>query len=38
LLAHAPERLHEELSNDYKDMIYAATKEEVEAGLFNALY
>jgi transposase-like protein len=31
LLAHAPERLHEELSNDYKDMIYAATKEEVEA-------
>lgn len=31
LLAHAPERMHEELSNDYKDMIYAATKEEVEA-------
>ena len=31
LLAHAPERLHEELSNDYKDMIYAAAKEEVEA-------
>ena len=25
LLAHAPERLHEEISNDYKDMIYAAT-------------
>ena len=24
LLAHAPERLHEEISNDYKDMIYAA--------------
>ena len=23
LLAHAPERLHEEISNDYKDMIYA---------------
>ena len=31
LLAHAPDRLHEELSNDYKDMIYAETKEEVEA-------
>ena len=31
LLAHAPERLHEEISNDYKDMIYAATKQEVEA-------
>lgn len=31
LLAHAPERLHDELSNDYKDMIYAASKEEVEA-------
>jgi putative transposase len=31
LLAHAPERLHEEISNDYRDMIYAATKEEVEA-------
>ena len=31
LLAHAPERLHEEISNDYKDMIYAATKREVEA-------
>jgi transposase-like protein len=30
LLAHAPERLHEEISNDYKDMIYAATKQEVE--------
>ena len=30
LLAHAPERLHEELSNDYKDMIYAATAKEVE--------
>ncbi len=30
LLAHAPERLHEEISNDYKDMIYAATKPEVE--------
>jgi putative transposase len=31
LLAHAPERLHEEISNDYNDMIYAATKQEVEA-------
>jgi len=31
LLAHAPERLHEEISNDYKDMIYAASKQEVEA-------
>ena len=26
LLAHAPERLHEEISNDYRDMIYAATR------------
>jgi transposase-like protein len=31
LLAHAPERLHEEISNDYKDMIYAKTKQEIEA-------
>ena len=31
LLAHALERLHEEISNDYKDMIYATTKQEVEA-------
>jgi transposase-like protein len=30
LLAHAPERLHEELSADYNDMIYASTREEVE--------
>jgi len=30
LIAHAPERLHEEISNDYKDMIYAKTKSEVE--------
>ena len=30
LLAHAPERLHEEISNDYKDMIYADTKQEIE--------
>ncbi len=31
LLAHAPERLHEEISNDYRDMISAATRQEVEA-------
>jgi putative transposase len=31
LLAHAPERLHEEISADYRDMIYAATKQEVAA-------
>ena len=31
LLAHAPERLHEEISNDYRAMIYAATRQEVEA-------
>ena len=31
LLAHAPERLHDEISADYNDMIYAATCEEVEA-------
>jgi putative transposase len=30
LLAHAPERLHEEIGADYNDMIYAATREEVE--------
>jgi putative transposase len=30
LLAHAPERLHEEISSDYNAMIYAATHEEVE--------
>ena len=30
LLAHAPERLHEEISADYKNMIYAETKEEIE--------
>lgn len=32
LLAHAPERLHEEISADYTDMIYAATPEEIESG------
>ena len=30
LLAHAPERLHEEISADYADMIYATTPEEIE--------
>lgn len=30
LLAHAPERLHEEISNDYNDMIYAKTAKEIE--------
>jgi putative transposase len=30
LLAHAPEALHEELSADYTDMIYAATAKEIE--------
>jgi putative transposase len=31
LLAHAPERLHEEISADYNDMIYAVTREEIAA-------
>lgn len=30
LLGHAPEKLHEELSADYNDMIYAKTPQEVE--------
>ncbi len=30
LLAHAPERLHEEISADYNDMIYAKTPKEIE--------
>src|ERR1700693_947639 len=29
LLAHAPERLHDEISADYNDMIYATTAEEI---------
>jgi hypothetical protein len=29
-LAHAPERLHEEIAADYSDMIYAATRQEIE--------
>jgi transposase-like protein len=31
LLAHAPDRLHEEISADYNDMIYAKTGQEIEA-------
>ena len=31
LLAHAPERLHDEVTADYTDMIYAATPNEIEA-------
>jgi putative transposase len=31
LLAHAPDRLHDEITADYTDMIYAATPEEVAA-------
>ena len=31
LLAHAPVWSREELSNDHKDMIYAQTKQEIEA-------
>jgi putative transposase len=30
LLAHAPERLHDEITADYNDMIYATTREEIE--------
>ena len=30
LLAHAPERLHEEVSADDTDMVYAATAKEIE--------
>src|SRR5271169_2575447 len=31
LLAHAPERLHEEISADYNDLIYGRTTKEIEA-------
>src|SRR3712207_2472076 len=31
LLAHAPEALHEEVSADYADMVYAATPQEIAA-------
>jgi transposase-like protein len=30
LLAHAPDRLHDEISADYNDMIYADTKPEID--------
>lgn len=30
LLAHAPERLHDEITADYNDMIYAATPKDIE--------
>jgi putative transposase len=30
LLAHAPDKLHEEISADYQDMIYATTPKEIE--------
>jgi putative transposase len=30
LFAHAPERLHDEITGDYNDMIYASTPEEIE--------
>jgi transposase-like protein len=30
LLAHAPDRLHDEISADYNDMIYAETSKEIE--------
>jgi hypothetical protein len=29
-LAHAPKKLHDEISADYTDMIYAKTADEVE--------
>ena len=32
LLAHAPERLHDEIATDYNDMIYSATQEAIAAG------
>jgi hypothetical protein len=31
LLAHVPDRLHEEVSADYNDMMYGASKPEIEA-------
>ena len=31
LLAHAPERLHDEITADYNDMIYAETSQQIEA-------
>ncbi len=32
LLAHAPKHMHEELGNDYRDMIYANTAAEASGG------
>jgi putative transposase len=31
LLAHAPKALHDEITEDYRDMVYAETKAEIEA-------
>ena len=31
LFAHAPERLHDEITSDYNDMIYATTPEDIAA-------
>jgi putative transposase len=31
LLAHAPKALHDEPTEDYRDMVYAATKADIEA-------
>src|SRR5215510_8548032 len=31
LLAHAPERLHDEITADYTDMIYATTPAQIES-------
>ena len=31
LLAHAPERLHDEITADYTDMVYAETRQQIEA-------
>ena len=31
-----PERLHEEISADYNDMIYAGTREEIEGAAGHA--
>ena len=33
LLGHAPKSLHDELTEDYRDMVYAETKAEIEQGL-----
>ena len=30
LLAHAPKQMHDELTEDYRDMIYAGTAGEIE--------